>query len=149
MKLLLPLLTFLALAACSSLTGYTQYGDGVSSGKAVDAQTVLADPVPYTHQDSVRVKGTIYQTCKKAGCWIRVGDARHNILVRTKDHAFFVPTDSDGREVIVEGRLMAAEQTVAMRKHLLEDAGKFEEAALVTEPERGYELVAAGIAIRN
>src|SRR5688572_6390838 len=129
MKLLLPLAAFLALVSCSSLTGYTHYGAGVTNGKTVDARTVLADPVPYTHQDSVRVKGTIYQTCKKAGCWIRVGDAQQNVLVRTKEHAFFVPTDSDGREVIVEGKLMAVEHTVAMRKHLLEDAGRFEEAA--------------------
>lgn len=149
MKPQLLLLAFLSLAACSSMSGYTQYGAGVTSGTTYDVPTVLANPTKYTHQDSVRVKGTILQTCKKKGCWVRVGTPEQNLLVRTKDHAYFVPIDSDGREVVIEGKLSAAEHSVAMRKHLLEDAGKPEEAAKVTEPERGYELIADGVAIRK
>ena len=41
------------------------------------------------------------------------------------------------------------EVPVAEVRHYLEDAGRPEEAAAVTEPQRGYEIVATGVLVRE
>ena len=62
---------------------------------------------------------------------------------------FFVPTDSEGRTAVLEGTFNVSETSVAALKHLLEDAGKTEEAAKVTEPRIEMKVMADGVALKK
>jgi hypothetical protein len=68
--------------------------------------------------------------------------------VRFKDYGFFVPTDlPSGSIVRMEGRFDIEETSVEELRHYLMDAGKPDEAAKITEPERTFAFEATGVAI--
>ena len=70
-------------------------------------------------------------------------------MVKFKDYGFFMPKDASGRTAIVEGTLTMKQETVAETKHYLEDAGKTDEAAKVTEGRKLYHFMASGVAIKK
>lgn len=141
----LGLFMVLLLAACTS---YDRFGQKIDTDDPVPVADVLAAPGSYTGRE-VTIRGPIQSVCKKKGCWIRVGNEKETILVRFKDYGFFVPKDSAGRQVVMTGTLAAKMQSVAEIKHLLEDAGKHEEAKQVTEPRKIYGFTAVGVAIEQ
>lgn len=139
----------LLLAACASAPRYDQYGAGTTSASAVSIDRVLADPEPYLGK-LVKIEGPIVTTCPKKGCWMRLGRPDDHVFVRFKDYGFFVPTSGvEGRTAIVEGQLAMEVQSVEQVRHYLEDAGKHEEAAKVTEPRRVLSFLATGVAIEQ
>lgn len=157
-RLLLCSLLALGLAACSKPANasggkldeklYTHFGAGVTAGDTVAMPQALARPAEYSGKP-VRVSGEIGEVCQVKGCWMMVGDASQKIRVRFKDYGFFVPKDSAGRQVVMEGLLEEKEISVEQQKHYLEDAGKKEEAAQVTAPRKELTFLASGVAIRN
>jgi len=107
----------------------------------------LATNVSNYEGKRVRLQGTISAVCKKKGCWMYVGDGENRVKVRFKDYGFFVPTDCEGRIAILEGEFSLYEMSVSERKHYLEDEGKSEEAAKVTEPKKVPFVMADGVAL--
>jgi hypothetical protein len=71
------------------------------------------------------------------------------LRVTFKDYGFFMPLDSAGRDATVHGVFGIREVPVEEARHYLEDAGRPEEAAKITEPQRTYELVASGVRLAN
>ncbi len=68
--------------------------------------------------------------------------------VTFKDYGFFVPLDSKGREVVMQGKAYADTVTVDMLKHYAEDAGKSqEEIDAITEPEVANAFEATGVLV--
>lgn len=68
--------------------------------------------------------------------------------VTFKDYGFFVPMDSKGSEVIMQGKAFADTVTVDMLKHYAEDAGKStEEIEAITEPEVAIAFEATGVLV--
>jgi hypothetical protein len=68
-----------------------------------------------------------------------------NVHVTFKDYGFFVPKDSKGHEMIVEGRAFIEETDVETLKHYAEDAGESEEdIAAITSPKLNYRFIAEG-----
>jgi hypothetical protein len=80
---------------------------------------------------------------------MHLGDEARPVMVKFKDYAFFVPKDVSGRTAFVEGSLSLQQETVAQTRHYLEDAGRHEDAAKVTEGRRIYTFLASGVAIRK
>lgn len=101
--------------------------------------------------DTVVVKfaSKIESVCQKKGCWVNLAlDNNETAAVKFKDYAFFVPLDSQGKEVIIEGKAFLKEEKVADLQHLAEDAGKTkEEIAAITEPELKKSFLANGVLI--
>lgn len=60
-----------------------------------------------------------------------------------------MPKDATGRNAVIEGTLTMKQETVEETKHYLEDAGKNEEAAKVTEGRKLYHFMASGVAIQK
>lgn len=77
--------------------------------EAVTLQTVLADPTAFADKP-IRVHGIATKVCQSKGCWLALGDAgtEATLTVKMKDHGFFVPTDSVGKKVAVEGIINGA-----------------------------------------
>lgn len=128
---------------------YDFYGAGTELAGTVPVSDVLKSPDSHL-AGTVRLRGPIVGTCAKKGCWMRLGAEDHNVFVKFKDYGFFVPTEGvEGREAVIEGTLAVETQTVEEVKHYLEDAGKLEEAAKVTEPRQVLSFLATGVAIKK
>ncbi|WP_118976090.1 DUF4920 domain-containing protein [Taibaiella koreensis] len=100
---------------------------------------------------TLQLVGMAKEVCQKEGCWMTVGmDKRdgYDVLVKVKDHAFVLPKDITGRQVVVSGVVTQKTLSVAEQKHYLEDAGASREAiAKITEPKQVYEMEAVGVAV--
>ena len=87
------------------------------------------------------------QIVEFAGANFRLSGEEQNLFVQFKDYGFFLPKDCAGKEVVLEGVARVDETSVEMRKHLLEDAGKHDEAEQITEPLVEAKFTAHGVAL--
>ncbi len=135
--------------ATVTVDGWNQYGAGTPGGDFFVLADVLADPAAHDGK-TVRLEAQIDEVCQAKGCWMTLdGDAGpSDVRVTFADYAFFVPKDIAGRPVRVEGTFEVREVPVDEARHYLEDAGKPEEAAQITEPQRGYRIVATGVGVQ-
>jgi hypothetical protein len=83
------------------------------------------------------------------GCWFKIekkdGTA---LMVKTKDHGYFLPQSLVGKTVAVDGVAKVKEVTEAQRRHLAEDAGKSKaEIEKIKGAQKEVQLVAAGVQV--
>jgi len=96
----------------------------------------------------VKVKGKVVEVCKAEGCWIRMETASGPMLIKMKDHSFFVPLALNDKTIIADGTAEVKETSVDMLKHYAADAGKSkEEIAAIKEPKKEIVLQAKGILV--
>ena len=75
-----------------------------------------------------KITGKVIEVCQAAGCWIKLEKTDGStLMVKSKEHGFFMPLDIVGKNVIVEGDASVKEISEKMRKHYAEDAGKSKE----------------------
>ncbi|MEO6595409.1 MAG: DUF4920 domain-containing protein, partial [Planctomycetota bacterium] len=127
---------------------YDHFGDGIVEGPVTDLAFALKNPANFTDK-TVRLQGPITAVCQTKGCWMHLGNQNPPVMVKFNDYAFFMPKDASGRTAIVEGTMSMKQETVEQTKHYLEDAGKLEEAAKVTEGRKLYHFMASGVAIEK
>ncbi|MBL8755095.1 MAG: DUF4920 domain-containing protein, partial [Planctomycetes bacterium] len=129
---------------------WDHFGDGITAGDATPLAHVMNNPEQFTGK-VVRIEGPITAVCQTKGCWMYLGEGKPNspFMVKFKDYGFFVPKDASGRTTIVEGTMTMKQETVEETKHYLEDAGKTEEAAKVTEGRKLWRFMASGVAIKK
>ena len=129
-------------------TKYDHFGDGVavSDVKVVAAADLLKDPAAFEGK-TVRVEGPITAVCQTKGCWMHLSSEADPLLIKFKDYGFFMPLDASGRTAVLDGVVKIKQETVEETKHMLEDAGKTEEAAKVTEGRKIPTVVASGVAL--
>jgi len=71
-------------------------------------------------------------------------------FVKFKDYAFFMPLNSAGSEVIVNGKAFVSVESVAELRHYAKDAGKSKaEIEKITKPETSYSFEADGVLIKE
>ncbi|CAA0145980.1 DUF4920 domain-containing protein [Tenacibaculum maritimum] len=95
----------------------------------------------------VKLASTVSEVCSKKGCWMKLPLAEGvKMMVRFKDYGFFMPLDSKGKNVIVEGMAFVQETSIAALRHYAEDAGKTkEEIANITSPKKEFAFEANGV----
>jgi hypothetical protein len=128
--------------------GWKAYGAGVESKKTLPVATVLESPQKYAGK-TVTVEGEVSGVCLVKGCWMTMQSADREMRVHFKDYGFFVPMDCAGRTARIEGVFNIETIPVEEARHYLEDAGKPEEAAKITEPVDGFTFVATGVLLRD
>lgn len=128
--------------------GWTAYGSGVGKKAAVPVAQLLAEPAKYNGK-TLAVEGEINGVCQNKGCWMTMQDGDKEMRVRFKDYAFFVPKDCAGRTARIEGTFAVEMIPVEDARHYLEDAGKTEEAAKITEPVEGFTFMASGVILHD
>jgi hypothetical protein len=154
-KLLLSSLFFIAIAAnAQDATEIKPAAKGVvygteikGSGEAVtpnDLQAKMANGV-----FEGKVTGKVTEVCKTMGCWIKLEKADGTtLLVKSKDHAYFMPQDLTGKTVVVEGSAAIKEVSEEKRKHMAEDAGKSkEEIRKIKGSQKELQFVATGVQV--
>ena len=111
---------------------------------ATELASVLKDKEP----KEIKVKGKVVEVCKAEGCWLRMETAGGTMMIRMKDHKFFVPVSMQGKTIVADGTATLKETSVDMLRHYAEDAGKSkEEIAAIKEPKKEIVLQANGILV--
>jgi cytochrome c-type biogenesis protein CcmE len=130
-------------------TVFEHFGDGVAAkGDDITIASLVAKTDDLAGK-KIRLTGKVEAVCKHKGCWMIVADGEKKVRVKFRDYGFFVPKDCEGRDVVLEGTFSVSKTSVAELKHLLEDEGKTEEAAKVTEPELEMKVMADGVALKR
>lgn len=98
-----------------------------------------------------KVVGEIKEVCSKKGCWMTIDLPNgQSMRVTFKDYGFFVPLNSSGYPVIIEGIATKKVTDVATLRHYAEDAGKSkEEIEKITESKQEYAFEAVGVIIKE
>lgn len=96
-----------------------------------------------------KVTGKVKEVCKAMGCWIKLEKADGtSLMVKSKDHGFFMPENLTGKTVVIEGTASIKEVSEDKRKHFAEDAGKSkEEIKKIKGSEKEVQFVASGIKV--
>jgi hypothetical protein len=136
----------------SAKVEYASFGAKISQDGALTKEQALEKYATMNVGDTVNVKFAtkINEVCSKKGCWMKVpvSDAEE-VMVRFKDYGFFMPLDSNGKEVIIEGKAFVQETSVEDLKHYAEDAGKSkEEIEKITEPKKEMAFLAHGVLMK-
>lgn len=96
-----------------------------------------------------QITGKVKEVCKSMGCWMTLEKADGStLMVKMKDHAFFLPKDLTGRTVVIEGMAGLEDVTEKKRKHLAEDAGNSkEEIAKIKGAVKELQFTASGVKV--
>ena len=123
------------------------FGESTTADGAISISN-LTSTVTSEKETAVKVKGTVTDVCTMEGCWIKVQSPDGKMMVKMKDHAFVVPLDLNGKEVIINGSASMKVTSVKELQHYAEDAGKSkEEIAKITEAKKEIILNAKGILV--
>jgi hypothetical protein len=137
-------------AAGTSFDVTGAFGEAVGNGEAVTIEQMYASVGTDGIFEGI-VTGEIKEVCANKGCWMTLDlpDGRE-MRVTFKDYAFFVPKESKGYRVRIEGVAQQSVTDVATLKHYAADAGKSrEEIDLIIEPESSVSFVASGVVIEE
>ena len=103
---------------------YEEFGAPVvSTESAVSLGELVGAGEEYLGRE-ITLTTRIAKVCRKKGCFFiaREGDAMARITF--KDYGFFIPTDSAGKEVLLNGTFERREITDAQARHYRKDLGE-------------------------
>lgn len=132
---------------------YLSFGEKITDQNVISKEEMAKKFNGLQDADTLNVKfnSTINEVCKAKGCWMKLdlGDDKES-MVRFKDYGFFMPLNSDNKEVIVQGKAYITSISVDELKHYAKDAGKTEaEIEKITEPEYTYAFEADGVLMKE
>ena len=156
-KIGLLIIVLLTVVACKEVKkevpktamNYVSFGDKITADNHLSKQDMFSKFKSLKKGDTINVKfaSKINKVCKKKGCWMRLDlDDKNETLVRFKDYGFFMPLNSDNKEVIVQGKAYLDVVTVAQLRHYAKDEGLGEEEInKITEDEITYAVESNGV----
>jgi hypothetical protein len=120
--LIIASLTSVGCATGDKEAAWIDYGDTFTIEESVPVSYAVTHLESYA-ETPVVVTGTISGVCQSKGCWMTVTEGSSTIRVRFVDYAFFVPWESAGKEVKVEGTLKKQTVSKAVARHWAEESG--------------------------
>jgi hypothetical protein len=122
-------------------TAVARFGKPLKGLKATPVAEVLRSA---KDGQAVRLEGKAETVCKNKGCWVTVRQGDASVHVTFEGYSFFIPKDSAGRNVALEGKVKVKAPDAAEVAHLKgEGAGKAA-ASRVSVEAYGVELRNAG-----
>ncbi len=125
------------------------YGDVVKESDVVST-AILVQKVEAAGTFTGKVSGKINEVCTNKGCWFAMELPNGSSMrVTFKDYGFFIPTNSQGFPITIEGVATLSETDVETLRHYAEDQGKSkEEVAAITLPKKEITFEASGVLIK-
>ena len=127
------------------------FGDDLGKSEEIPFDALLANPTAYRGKQVI-TSGVVRQNCQKKGCWmdVRPADDRGatSLTVRFKDYGFFVPLDSRGARVRMEGVTKVTTMTAEEVKHM-EDEGAEVSGKRADGSAEVIEFTASGVEMRG
>ena len=153
-KLLFSLLVLATVSAHAQNDEIKPAAKGVVYGTAISTQGAAVSPADVqaklvNNAFEGKVTGKVTEVCKSMGCWIKLEKADGtSLMVKSKDHGFFMPQNLVGKNVVIEGTASVKEVTEAKRKHLAEDAGKSKaEIKKIKGDVKEVQFIATGVEV--
>ena len=118
-------------------------GDAETYGKPLSGMDArpLADVLDHAEDGTdVCVEGRVAAVCTNKGCWLELAQGERSVHVTFADYSFFVPKDSKGRAVRLEGKLKVAEADADATEHLKSEGASDAAASRVSIVASGVEL---------
>ncbi len=132
---------------------YLFFGEKITDENVISKEAMADKFDNLKKGDTINVKfaSSINEVCKTKGCWMKLDlGSEKESMVRFTDYGFFMPLNSDSKEVIVDGRAFVTEISVKELQHYAKDAGKTEEEiASITEPKFTYAFEADGVLMKE
>lgn len=132
---------------------YASFGEKIDDKNTLTASEMMKKYQSLQEGDSISVKfsSSINDVCSKKGCWMKLKlEDNQETMVRFKDYGFFMPLDSNNKDVIVEGKAFVKTVSVQDLKHYAEDAGKSkEEIDAIKEPKKEFAFEAIGVLMKK
>jgi len=126
---------------------YEVYGSALEEPKEVSTLSEVLSAMKDENEKVISTKASIAEVCEKKGCFFVAQDGDMTARITFKDYAFFIPTDSQGKEVTIVGTLSKKVLTEEKAKHYAEDAGKNADEVIGEQVE--YSIVATSIFIKK
>jgi hypothetical protein len=127
-----------ATAFATSFAGAAQtFGKPLQGLKPVALKDVLAKPEA---GQRVRLEGTIDKVCQNKGCWLELKQEASSVHVTFEDYGFFVPKDSMGKPVVLEGKVIMKQPTPEDVAHLKSEGGSEAVTSQVSIEATGVEI---------
>ncbi len=103
------IIVFSLIIGCSSEqvdeeSTWYNYGTSITEADVIKVSYAIENIDDLT-ETPVVIEGTISQVCQTRGCWMVVEDEGQIIRVRFADYSFFVPWESSGKTVRMQGTL--------------------------------------------
>lgn len=122
------------------------YGTTLSAGETAVAVNDLPSKLNKGTYEG-KVTGKVKQVCQTAGCWMTLERADGStLMVKMKDHAFFLPKNIAGKTVVIEGTASVNEETEKKMKHYAED-GRDLAKKDIKGPQKELQFVASGVKV--
>ena len=116
------------LFAAEAIAGSETFGKPLTGLAPTTLAAILEKPEA---GKMVALEGSIKAVCQNKGCWLTFEQGDRSVHVTFEGYAFFVPKDSSGRKVRLEGRVMVKERSKEKLDHL-EGEGATKAAAPVS-----------------
>jgi hypothetical protein len=138
----------LVLLAAPALSGdspeWASYGGPVTmSPKKARSVAKLTRPTA-AKAPEILATGTVAEVCQAKGCWMTVRDGDRDLRVEFKDYGFFVPWDSEGKRVRLQGVLQQRALSESEREHYAAESKSGTKL-----PENVLVFVASGVQIEG
>jgi hypothetical protein len=127
----------LSAPAAPGDSAVARFGKPLKGLKATPLSEVLASP---KDGDTVRLEGKAESVCKNKGCWVTVRDGEASVHVTFEGYSFFIPKDSAGKTVVLEGKVKVKAPDPAEVAHLKGEGAGSAAASRVSVEAYGVEL---------
>ena len=117
-----------------------RFGKPLKGLKATPLAEVLASP---KEGETVRLEGKAETVCKNKGCWVTLKDGDASVHVTFEGYSFFVPKDSAGKRIALEGKVKVKAPDPSDVAHLKGEGAGAAAASRVSVEAYGVELRSA------
>lgn len=122
------------------------FGEPFTDAEKVALEKVMSSVSEYSKK-SVKIEGEIRDVCQSKGCWLVLTEGEHAMRVSFKDYGFFVPKDSAGKRVVVEGVVEEKTITELAARHYASESRDKVDPQSIKGPQRVITMVATGVEI--
>jgi hypothetical protein len=126
-----------ALATAAGADAPRAFGKPLAGLQAVPLADVLAQP---ENGRVVRLEGTIERVCQNKGCWLEFKQEARSVHVTFENYGFFVPKDSIGKPVVLEGKVIVKDPDTDRVAHVQSEGAGDAAAAKVSIEATGVEI---------
>ncbi|MEO5761263.1 MAG: DUF4920 domain-containing protein [Vicinamibacteria bacterium] len=92
--------------------------------KGLPQTTVAAVLAKAEAGQTVALEGTIKAVCAEKGCWLQLEQGKDSVHVSFEGYSFFVPKNSAGQKVKLEGKVLVKKRSSKEIEHLEGEGAK-------------------------
>ncbi len=142
------ILLLISVPALASRESSKHFGAAFTDAKKVKLAEALSDVDKYAGKP-IKIEGEIRDVCQAKGCWLVVSDGEKHMRVTFKDYGFFVPKESAGKRVLLEGVIEKKTITEDHARHLAEESKDKIDPETIKGSQQVVTLVATGVSIKE